>query len=101
MTGQFSRGDEGGQNFDRRRILEDYLATAGQIEPVAEADRAKLMSFGGDVKENTGYRDSYLREATAANAPPPPADLLELLATLGVEVMPLDKASPNPRVGPR
>ena len=53
MTGQFSRGDEGSQNFDRRRILEDYLAEKGGIEAVSEEKRAKLTSFGGDEKERS------------------------------------------------
>ncbi len=101
MTGQFSRGDEGSQNFDRRRIVEDYLAGLGEIPPVAEKDRAKLMSFGGDAKANTGYRHSYVREEDTANAPLPPSDLVEVLKTVGVEVLPLDRPSPNSRVQPK
>lgn len=98
MTGQFSRGDEGGQNFDRRRILEDYLADEGIIDPVPEDERAKLMSFGGDVKENTGYKHSYVREETTENAPLPPEDLLELLEELGIDILPLDRESLNERI---
>ena len=97
MTGQFSRGDEGSQNFDRRRILEDYLAEQGEIEAVSEERRAKLMSFDGDEKENTGYRHSYVREATTNNAPLPPKELLDLLKELDVNVLPLDRKSPNSR----
>jgi hypothetical protein len=97
MTGQFSRGDEGSQNFDRRRILEDYLAEKGEIEAVSEEKRAKLMSFGGDEKENTGYRHSYVRETTTKNAPLPPKELLDLLKELDVNVLPLDRKSPNSR----
>ncbi len=91
MVGQFSSGDEGAQNFDRRRILEDYLAEKGVIEPVPEEERAKLMSFGGDEKANTGYRYSYVREETTEDAPRPPQDLLDLLEEIGVSVLPLDR----------
>jgi hypothetical protein len=90
VGGQFSAGDEGSQNFDLRRILEDYLASKSEIEPVPENQRAKLMSFGGDIKANTKYKASYLREETTENAPLPPQALLDLLQEIGVSVPPLD-----------
>ncbi len=91
MVGQFSSGDEGAQNFDRRRIVEDYLAEKDVIDPVPEEERAKLMSFGGDVKQNTGYRHSYVRQETTEDAPLPPQDLLDVLEEIGVSVLPLDR----------
>jgi len=91
LVGQFSKGDEGSQNFDRRRLLEDYLAAKGEIEPVPEAKRAKLMSFGGDAKANPGYTHSYVREETAEEAPPPPEELLDALKSVGIEVLPFDR----------
>ena len=73
-SGQFSNGEEGSQDFLRRRFLEDYLISEGLLDPItSEADRAKLRSLGGvEYNANNKYDGNshgYVRAETVNTTP--------------------------------